>query len=237
MKTILLLLLSSQSLFAFDVYAPKRIDNSKIRAYHQDVIIKSYNEIGIDAKMVYISENDINSRLKSGDFDAVANKISNENVIPNSIKVYPALISNYVVSRYKLKRNKTIKRKISVGVIKGVLAHTKAIIKNRARFEKVEYYDDYKALIYALYRGKIDSILMSEIIYNEQISKKIVNELEVVNKNLFSSSIFHYINKKHKKLLTKLSAVFKERKKDGTLQYKSYTEKDKKKGPLAKVGL
>jgi ABC-type amino acid transport substrate-binding protein len=155
--------------------------------------------------------------------------MSAEGSVPNSLKVSPPLLSSYKVNRYKLKGFKTIKKRISVGAIKGVLAQTKAIIRNRSRFGNVEYYKNYKTLIDNLYHGKIDSILMSEIVFTEQISKNMKAELELVNSNLYSTQIFHYINKKHANILEKLSGEFEIKKSKNILDYKSYLKKYKKK--------
>ena len=69
-----------------------------VQAYAQNVIIDSYKQIGIkNAQVVYVKESEINERLKSGDFDAVLNKISQESSILNSIMISPPLIKDYTV--------------------------------------------------------------------------------------------------------------------------------------------
>lgn len=215
---------------AFKIYAPVRIQSSLVQSYTKNVIVDAYNKIGIkNAVVYYVKEAEINYRLKSGDFDAVLNKVSQESSIPNSIKISPPLIKNYTVYRWYLKGTKPKMSNITVGIIKGVIAHTKGIIKKRAIFKKINHYNTFTELFNALKENKIDSILLSPLAINNEIASMIKNKLVKIPKKLISFDIHHYIHKKHKLIQNKLSNEFLLRDKKNELNYMDYAKTYKSK--------
>ena len=219
MKLIAFILLIPNIIFAFTIYAPERLENDKYKEHINSVLVKSYKQIGINSKLEFIKEIEINKKLKSGEFDAIASKISEESTIPNAIKISPPLISSYSINRYKLKAKALVKRSITVGAIKGVKAHTKAIIKNRIKFKEVKYFDSYQDIIEALINDRIDSVLLSTFEFNQYFRSK---DLVVAEQNLYQIDISHYINRKHIKIKEKLEEKLIKLKKKNKLDYRNY---------------
>lgn len=212
---------------AFKIYAPLRINSEIVQKYNHEVILDIYKSLGINAELIYVPEQEINERLKSGDFDAILSKISEEENIPNSIKIEPPLIENYSIYRWKLVNTPTNKTNIVVGSIKGVIAHTKSIIKNRNLFKKINYYHSYQALFDALKKGEVDSVLLSPIAIENEVPLLIKSQIEKIPGKLVTFNINHYIHRKHKVLNTKLSNEFIKRDKLKKLKYSDFLKSNK----------
>ena len=228
----LLLVLPSLALAnVFKIYAPARLNSSLVRAYNQEVILDIYKSLHIRAKIIYVTEEEINERLKSGDFDAVVSKIEDEKMIPNSIKISPPLIENFSVYRYKLKETKLKTSSIVAGTIKGVLSNSKGIIKNRSIFKKIKSYNTYTDLMTALEKDEVDSILLSPLVYKNELDKEKANKLEQIPEELAHFSIHHYINKNQTIIVNGLRNQFKKRYREKTLLFSDFAKKYKKRLP------
>lgn len=216
--------------YGFKIYAPLRINSELVQAYNKEVILDIYKKIGIKkAEIVYIAEEEINAKLKSGDFDAVLSKISAENNIPNSIKIDPPIIKDYTVYRWKLKGSETKKTGIVVGSIRGVMANTKSIIKNRKIFKKIKYFKGYEALLNALKTNEVDSVLLSQLDIQNELSILLQDKIEKIPGALITYNINHYIHKNHALIQRKLHTEFKLRDQDGNLSFLDFSRKFKKK--------
>jgi hypothetical protein len=169
----------------------------------------AYQKVGIEATPEFITEEEINKRIKSNNFDAIVSKISDEKSIKNGVKIFPPLIKNYKVYRWTLKSSPPRGKRYSIGAIKGVLAHSKAIIKNRAKFTGVQYFKNYKSMVSAIENKKIDSILLSNLEYQNELNSELQKKFKKSQKELLSISLHHYVNEKHKAIIPKLESEFK----------------------------
>lgn len=208
MKLIILLCLFSSYSYAYDVLIPKRLDSKVVNQYFDTVLSKIYSNIDIDAKPVFITEEQINKRIKENNYDALFSKISDKNIIEHSITISPPLIEKYQVYRWKLKASKVVKKRFTVGAITGVIAHSKAIIKNRSMFSNVHYFSNYKDMIKAIYEQKIDLVLLSNEEYFNVFSQSLKSELEKLPGPLITIQLNHFINKKHKNIQKQLTKEF-----------------------------
>lgn len=223
MKILILSLFFCQSsVFAFEILAPERIQSKVVTAYTNNVILDIYKTIGLKAKVTYISEELINSRIKSGQFDAILSKITDHGSIPFSIKISPPLINNLAVYQWRLSGGPSKNKRFQVGAIKGVLAHTKTVIKHRVRFKGVRYYSTYPKMIEALKAGKINSILLSEAEYQNELSKKLKLKLSKDSEVLYQTNLHHYINTKFRKYEKILTSEFEKRNKVKALSFNDF---------------
>lgn len=206
----------------FEVLAPQRIQSKLVQSYIDNVILDIYKTIGINATVVYLPESKINERMRAGKFDALFSKIEDKENIPNSIQIKPALVDKYHVYAYTKKGAGPKINIQKMGAIKGVLAHSKAIIKNRARFKSIMYYTNFKKLQSALASGEVDAIMLSNLEFKNEITADFKSGLSKSRQKLVTLKINHYIHKKHNDIAPKLTAEFKKRDQKQELNFEIY---------------
>jgi hypothetical protein len=211
MKLLILTLLMVQSAWSYDILAPKRIKSELVTAYSENVVLDIYKSIGIKAKIVFLPEHEINLRIKNNNYDAILSKIADHASISNSLQISPPLIRDYKVFRWTLKNTNQSEKRFRVGAIKGVMAHTKTVIANRAKFKGIKYFTTYAKMVQALKKKTIDSVLLSQREYTNELSKEIKSALDMKPKMLLKTNLNHYINEKHQSLYNKITQEFKKR--------------------------
>ena len=219
----------AQTAWSFEILAPKRIKSEVVTAYSEDVILDIYNSIGVKAKIIFLPEYEINSKIKSSKYDAILSKITDHGSIPHSLQLSPPLIKDYKVFRWTLKGVKITKKRFKVGAIKGVLAHTKTVIENRAKIKGIKYFKTYPKMLQAMKEKKIDSILLSYEEYLTEFSEEMKAELDQSPKVLLTTDLNHYINIKHQALYEKLTAEFVKRDKAQKLNFNDFKKTFKSK--------
>lgn len=157
--------------------------------------------------MKWVSEEIINDSIKKGEFDAIGHKISDETFIDEGIKLSPPLLRNYSVNLYKKKGNPVEKQtNLSVAIIKGNLAHQKAILKGRSLYKKPTQVESYQQQIESLNSDKANLIMLTQLEYELHLSPIQAYQLELYKENVYQTDISHYIHKKHKMLANKVQA-------------------------------
>lgn len=207
---IALFILFSFPAFGFEILAAKRLDSDVFIQYNRKILIENYQKLGIKAKVTYLPENEINQRIKNGEFDALAGKLTADEVIANSIKIDPPIVKNYTVHLFKFKSNITKKTKLTVGALKGVLGHQKALIKNRIKFNKVVYAQSFNELYLLLKNKQVDVIMLTQVEFDLQFSKVQAFNMAKHSSDIYSTQINHYLHKKHKKIVKKIEARFED---------------------------
>lgn len=221
MRCIILLLLST-SAFGFEILAAKRLNSDVFHEFNQKVLINTYKSLGIEAKMVYLPETEINERIKSGNYDALASKISNEGVFNKAIEVGPPVFKHYKVYLYSYKDRKVPATKIRVGSIDGVLGYQKAVLKNRLKFKETIYAKGFDELFDLLKAGKVDAILLTKVEFTLQLNKIQQYYLVTNDKAIYETQICHYIHEKHKDLKPKVETSFKRLEKSNDLDFEPF---------------
>ena len=230
--SILLLILFINPAFSFELLVPKRLGSYKISNYLKEVIIPAYQEVGIKVVPVFLRENEINQRIKKGNYDALYGKLDDGNGINYSLQIPLPIVDNLETYAYKLKTAPKNKKIIKVGAIKGVMAHSKAIITNRSLFSKVEYFKNYKEVIKALLAGEIDQLLMSQLEFEHEVSIKNRELIIRTSDSLYTTRIFSYLHQKHQDKLEALTLAYKKKNEIGILKYTDYIKKFHKKKAL-----
>lgn len=235
MKFFFFVLFFSKSILAFTIYAPERLSSDLVKAYNQNVILDIYTSIGINAQIIYIPEHKIQQRLKENRFDAVLAKMSDSSNVQNSIQINPPLLSNYKIYAWKRLGSKTIKKGIRIGAIKGVIAHTKTLIKNRSRYKTIKYYKDYGSLFSDLVKNKVDSIFLSDFEVLNELPFRFKKSIEKIPGALLKTNLNHYISIKHVKISEKLTKEFVKRNNQKRLNFTDFYRRFKqKKAPSKK---
>jgi hypothetical protein len=218
-------ILGSTTANAYDILVPKRLNSDVIQSYYSEVLGKMYKEIGVDVKFKAIYEKEINTALKGGDFDSIGNKISYGIPLAHSLQISTPTLKYYKVNVWRLRDHKLSNKKLKVAGIRGVRAHEKAVINNKDRFSKVLYVNTYFELMQLLVTKQVEGILLSEVAVLTQLPNYFAKELTIHWANIYVTSIHHYIHVKHKNILPKLEAKFKEYDKKNLLEYKVFLRK------------
>lgn len=211
--------------YGFDLLIPKRLTSYKISDYVKLVTIPAFEEAGIKVNPVYLSEAEINGRIKQGNYDGLFGKIDDGGGISYSVQIPYPIVKKLETSSYSLKSAPKNKKIIKVGVIKGVLAHSKAVIMNRSLFSRIKYYKTYSEVIEALLKGEIDQFLMSQLEYIHEVAPKNKKLIKKSSKSLYSTAIFSYIHERHKEKLESINMAFKTKDEEGILNYPDFIKK------------
>ena len=187
----------SQNVIAFEILTQTRIHNKILDSYYQEIIAPMYQSIGVKPEFKYITEKEINEKIKTNDFDAIGNKISESGLISNALEIPYSLYNDYNVHLYQLMESEPKKIHIAVGLIAGNYAHQKTVISNKALFSKTKSFTNYDDLVAALTKNEISGILLTDLEF-EFYLKKYNHLLSPTHKNLKKFKISHFINIKHK---------------------------------------
>lgn len=178
-------------------------DITRTKTY--EIIKKSYKAIGIKTKIIALPGKRSIITANSGKSDAELFRMQGINSEYKNLIMIPTSIHSVKISGYSSNKNISPKslnqlKKYKVGILRGVIV-TKKYTEGVQRF----ILKNNQKLLKMLRYGHIDIILENESDFDQFLKSKKITTLHKIKEPFIEVKLYHYINKKHEKLVEKLN--------------------------------
>lgn len=196
------------------------IENSINHQVAEKILLNSYKKIGVKVNFITFPAKRAIANSNSGILDGEAQRVIEiEATYPNLVRVpIPLFSSDTFVYSKKLNFRATnwdAFLSYRVGLLAGI-KHQELITRNYNRI----FVSSPKILINMLIKDRLDFIILDEYIYKKHTIKgtpKGINEIKKVENIIYTTTLYHYLHKKNLSLVSPLSTVLKEMKKNGEI--------------------
>lgn len=179
---------------------------------------KAYKRIGIDVEIQKYPGERALRLANSGNVDGEVQRINGIAAnYTNLIQVFPAI--NYIEGTvFSLQKNFQVKgwdslQPYKIGYIRGI----KFAERNTKNMDSIAV-SDYTRLFEMLRKKRFDIIVSPRTNGLYQLKQQGIDDIQELKPAIMRFDLFHYLHKKHIKLVPKISAVFAEMEKRGELE-------------------
>jgi len=193
--------------------------NNTIQTIASKILKKAYTRAKIDAFFTFVQLEKSLKLSNSGKSDGEMARIKKvSNIYPNLLIVPVPLISIQAIA-YSEDENIKISswndlKKYKFTIIKGI-----KFIEKKTKNMKKNVVLTFEDAFYDLEKGKTQIVVATKLASLEIIYKNNYRDIKAVSNSLKSLDLYHFVNKKNKKLIPILTPILQKMKKTGEMSY------------------
>jgi len=193
--------------------------NNVVHKVASEVLHRAYTRIGIEPEFSYINLQESLILSNSGQIDGEIARIKViHKKFPNLIEV-PVVISYVEGAAFSKNTSLYIAnwndlKPYRIGIAKGA-----KFIETGTKGMNRIFYKGFKAAFFALDKGEIDLVVTPKSTGKYIIHEEGFKDIKMVGETLQKLDLYHFLHKKNKHLIPKITPVLQEMKKSGEIQY------------------
>ena len=176
-------------------------------------IIQSYKDIDIAVEIIHLpTKRSLESAIKSDWVDAELARVSEvSDLLTDYIKV-PVPVFDFTINSYSFQKNIDASSWLSLKPYKVITLRGFVAINRRLKEHDIEYFvtDSFEQAVAMLKAKRVDVLITSETLLSKKLLNAMKVSMEFHSSQLETATLYHYIHKRHKTILPKLSHAIKQ---------------------------